>query len=47
MLMTNILQLIDRKPDFFKEWGCKFNCVKSPCYRENNDPITRYVCFKV
>ena len=32
MLMTERLQLIDRNPDNFKDWGCNDYCVESPCY---------------
>ena len=32
MLMTKVLQLIDRNPYSFKDWRCESNCVKSPCY---------------
>ena len=43
MLMTKMLQMIDKSPDIFKQSGCKANCVKSPCYCKNNDAVTRYV----
>ena len=47
MFRTKILQLVDKNPDNFKEWGCEINCVKSPCYCKNNNPVTRYVCYKL
>ena len=47
MLRTKQIQLIDRNPDIFKDWGCKINCVKSPCHCKNIDPVTRYVCYKL
>ena len=47
MLMNKILQLIDRNLDNFKQWGCDFNCVNQPCNCENNNPVTRYVCYKL
>ena len=46
MLMTKIIQLIDRNPDKFKNWGSKINCVKSYCFVKSNDSVTRYVCYK-
>ena len=47
MLLTKILKLIDLNPDNFKDWGCKSNCVKSPCYFKYNDPVTIHVCCKL
>ena len=47
MLTTKISQLIDGNIDIFEDWGCKINCVKSPCYCKNNDHVTRYVCYKL
>ena len=46
MLATEILQLIDKNHDSFKDWGCKINCVKPPCHCKNKNPVTRYVCYK-
>ena len=47
MFMTKILQLIDKNFDEFKHWGCDFICVKQPCIRENNNPVSRYVCYNL
>ena len=47
MLMTKILQLVDRNPDIFKDWGFKFNCVKAPCYCKKIDTVTRCMCYKL
>ena len=47
MFINKILQLIDRNLDNFKHWGCDFNCVNQPCNCENNNPVTRYVCYKL
>ena len=44
MLTTKILQMVDRKTDIFKDWVCKVNFVKSPCYYKKKDCVTRYVC---
>ena len=41
MLMNNIFQLIDENPDFFKDWGCKINCVNSPGSCKITNPVTR------
>ena len=46
MIMTEFLQLIDKNPDSFKEWVCKFNCVKTPRHCENNNLVFRHVCYK-
>ena len=45
--ITKILHLIDRSLDNFKHWACNFICVKSPCSCENNNSVSRYVCFKL
>ena len=47
MPLIKILQPIDKNPVIFKDWGYKFNCVKPPCYWYDNDPIARYVCYKL
>ena len=47
MFMTKILQLIDKNLDTSKHWGYDFNCVKQPCNCEKNNPVTRYVCYKL
>ena len=47
MFITKILQIIDKKFDKFKHWGFDFNCVKQPCNCENNNPVIRYVCYKL
>ena len=46
MLMTKILQLIDKNLDNFKHWVCDIICLKQPCYCENN-PVSRYVCYNL
>ena len=46
-IVTKIIKLIDRNPDNFKDCGCKINCVRSPCYCKNSDPLTIYVCCKL
>ena len=33
--------------DNFKNWGCKIFSVRAPCYCKNNDPVSRYVCYKL
>ena len=30
MLVSKFLQIIDKNPDNFKDWGCQFNCIKIP-----------------
>ena len=35
MPITEILELIDKKPDIFTERGCDINCLKQACYCEN------------
>ena len=47
MLITEVVKLIDKNHDIFKEWGCKINCVKSPWYCEIYDLVTRCVCYKL
>ena len=47
MLMTKKKQLIDENLDVLKQWGCDKICVKSSCYCENNNPVSRYVCYKL
>ena len=47
MLRNEILQMIDKNPDNFKDWECKIIFVKSPGYCKNNDPVTEYVCYKL
>ena len=47
MLATKKLQLIDENPDEFKNWCCDFNCVKQPCKRDNEDPVSRHLCYKL
>ena len=27
--------------------GCEFNCIEQPWICENNNPVTRYVCYKL
>ena len=44
LLEYKMLQLIDKNLDTFKQWGCKNNCVKSPCFCKNRDPVTGNVC---
>ena len=47
MLMTKIFQLVDKKLDKFKHWACDFKCVKQPCFCKKNNPVCRYVCYKI
>ena len=47
MFITKILHLIDRNPDIFKHWACNFICVKSPRNCENNNPVSRNVCYNL
>ena len=47
MLLNKILQLIDKNLNNFKHWGCEFNCVDQPYKCENNNPVTRHVCYKL
>ena len=47
MLATKILQMIDKKLDNFKHWGCDFNCVKQLCNCKNKNPVCRYMCYKL
>ena len=46
MFINKILQLIDKNLDNFKHWGCEFNCLDQPWLCENNNPVTKYVCYK-
>ena len=43
MLLTKSLELIDKNPDNFKDWGFGINCLKQPCYCKNNNPLSVYV----
>ena len=47
MFATKIIQRIDKNRDNFKHWGCDFNCVKRSCYCKNNNPLCRYVCYRL
>ena len=47
MLLTKMLQLIDRNPDNLKDWVYTIDCVKSPCSGKNNNPGTKYVCYNL
>ena len=47
MLITNILQLIDKDLDNFKHWVCDFSCLEQPWCCENNNPVTKYVCYNI
>ena len=47
MFTTKILQLIVKNLDNFKHRGCDFNCVKQPCNCGKNNPVIRYVCYKL
>ena len=47
MFINKILQLIDKNLDNFKHWGCDCNFIKQPWICENNNPVTRYVCYKL
>ena len=47
MFITKILQLIDKNLDNFKHWGCDFNCLEQPWCCENDNPVTKYVCYKL
>ena len=46
VLTTQILQLIDKNHDSFKDWGCKFNCFKQHSCSKINPP-SRYVCYNI
>ena len=37
----------DRNFDKIKDWGCKVESEKSPCYCKNNDPVTGEVCYNL
>ena len=45
MFISIILQQTDKNLDNFKHWECYFSCVKQPCNCENNNPVTRYICY--
>ena len=47
MLMSKILELIDKNLDNFKHWGCDFNCLEQPWNCEIKNPITTFVCYKL
>ena len=47
MFITKILQQIDKDIDNFKQWGCDFNCIEQPWTCTNNNPVTKYVCYKL
>ena len=47
MFINKILQLIDKDLENFKHWGCEFNCLEEPWKCRNNNPVTRYVCYKL
>ena len=47
MFINKILQLIDKNLDNFKHWVCDCNFIKQPWICENNNPVTRYVCYKL
>ena len=47
MLLTKILQSIDRIFDNSKRLGCELKCVKQLCNCESNIPVTCNVCCKL
>ena len=47
MFINKILQLTDRDINNFIHWGCNFNCLEEPWKCRNNNPVTKYVCFKL
>ena len=49
MIVTKILQQIDKKFDNFKHLACEYNCLVVNRIRncKNINPITRYICCKL
>ena len=47
MFINKILQLIDKDINNFKHWGCDFSCYEQPWKCRNNNPVTKYVCYKL
>ena len=46
MFINKILQQVDKDLNNFKHWGCNFNCLEEPWNCTNNNPVTKYVCYK-
>ena len=47
MFINEILQLIDKDINNFKHRGCAYNCLEEPWKCNNNNPVTKYVCYKL
>ena len=49
MIVTKILQQIDKNFDNFKHLVCEYNCIDLNRIRncKNTNPITRYICYKL
>ena len=49
MLVTKMLQQIDRNFDRFKHLACEYNCLELDRVRncKNTNPVTRYICYKL
>ena len=47
MFINKLLQLIHKDINNFKHWACNFNGVEEPWKCHNNNPVTKYVCYKL
>ena len=47
MFINQILQIIDKDINNFKHWGCNYNCLEEPWKCNNNNTVTKYVCYKL
>ena len=47
MFINKLFQLIDKDIENFKHWGCDFNCLEEPWKCKKNNPVTKYVCYKL
>ena len=47
MLMPKMIEKIDRVPDIFRQYACIFNYHKFPGLCRSNDPVKKYICYKM
>ena len=45
--MTKVVQLIDKNLEKIKHRGCDYNCLNQPWCCEKNNPVAKYVCYKL
>ena len=43
MLLNKMLELIDKNPGTLKQYVFDIDCLKSPCFWKNKDPVKKCV----